>query len=251
MEDLRQAGALVLALDVTSDDATIGAVFQKAIDTYGKITHCINAPGYVLEAAAEEASAREVFNQFSTNVLGIMSLTRHALHHMRPRRGGVIANFGSLASWQGVPAASYYCASKFAVTGFTETVHAEVSGLGISAVIVEPGHFRTGFLNAGGDNRIKAANQLTDEYKSTPVDVVKGQLDGLDNRQPGDVVKGAKVIVDVLTRTGVAEGKEIPHRLVLGRDALDAIKGKIQTTEAVIKEWEDVILSTDHDDVKK
>ena len=56
MEDLKTAGALVLALDVTSDDATIRAVFQKAVDTYGKITHCINAAGYVLEAAAEEAS---------------------------------------------------------------------------------------------------------------------------------------------------------------------------------------------------
>ncbi|KAK6951955.1 hypothetical protein Daesc_006480 [Daldinia eschscholtzii] len=251
MEDLKAAGALVLALDVTSDDATIRAVFQKAVDTYGKITHCINAAGYVLEAAAEEASAQEVFNQFNTNVLGVMSMTRHALHHMRPRRQGVIANFGSLASWQGVPAASYYCSTKFAVTGFTETVHNEVSGLGISAVIIEPGHFRTGFLNEGGANRIKAANPLTEEYKGTPVDVVKSQLDGLDNKQPGDVVKGAKVIVDVLTQTGVAEGKKIPNRLILGRDALDAVQDKIKSTEANIKEWEHVILSTDHDDVKK
>ncbi|KAI8960738.1 NAD(P)-binding protein [Daldinia sp. FL1419] len=251
MADLKEAGALVLALDVTWDDAAIEAVFQKAIDTYGKITHCINAAGYVLEGAAEEASTQEVFNQFNTNVLGVMALTRHALHHMRPQRYGVIANFGSLASWQGVPAAGYYCASKFAVTGFTETVHHEVSGFGISAVIIEPGHFRTGFLNSGGENRIRAANPLTEEYKGTVVDAVKSQLDGLDNRQPGDVVKGAKAIVDVLTQTGVAEGKKIPMRLVLGRDALGAIKDKMQSTEAVIKEWEDVILSTDHDDMKK
>lgn len=56
MAELEKAGALVLALDVTSDDATIQAALQKAIDAYGKITHCINAAGYILEAAIEEAS---------------------------------------------------------------------------------------------------------------------------------------------------------------------------------------------------
>lgn len=56
MADLEEAGALVLALDVTSNDASIQAVFQRAIDTYGKITHCINAAGYILEGSAEEAS---------------------------------------------------------------------------------------------------------------------------------------------------------------------------------------------------
>lgn len=56
MADLQEAGALVLALDVTSDDATIQAALQKAVDAYGKITHCINAAGYLLEAVIEEAS---------------------------------------------------------------------------------------------------------------------------------------------------------------------------------------------------
>ncbi|KAI1651702.1 uncharacterized protein F4817DRAFT_323343 [Daldinia loculata] len=180
-----------------------------------------------------------------------MNMTRHALQHMRPRRQGVIANFGSLVSWQGLPGASYYSSTKYAVTGFTETVHQEVSAFGISAVVIEPGYFRTGFLNEGGSNRIRAAKPLMEEYKNTPVNVTRDRLNSVDNYQPGDVVKGAKVIVDVLTQTGVAEGKKIPVRLVLGRDAFEAIKDKIQSTEALIKEWEDIIVSTDHDDVKK
>lgn len=56
MAELKDAGALVLALDVTADDATIQATLQKVVDTYGKITHCVNAAGYILEAAIEEAS---------------------------------------------------------------------------------------------------------------------------------------------------------------------------------------------------
>ncbi|KAF3064798.1 putative oxidoreductase YusZ [Daldinia childiae] len=251
MADLEEAGALVLALDVTSDDTTIQAAFQKAIDTYGKITHCINPVGYILEGSAEEASTQEVFNQFNTNVLGVMKITRHALYHMRPRRQGVIANFGSLVNWQGIPGAIYYSSTKSAVTGFTETMHREVSPFGISAVIIEPGFFRTEIFEDGGSNRIRVAKPLTDEYKNTPVDETRNHFNILHKHQPGDVVKGAKVIVDVLTQTGVAEGKKIPPRLVLGRDTFEAIKDKIHSIEVLIKEWEDIIVSTDHDDIKK
>ncbi|KAI1096752.1 NAD(P)-binding protein [Rostrohypoxylon terebratum] len=251
MADLKEAGAMVFALDVTADDTTIQAALQKAIDAYGKITHCINAAGYILEASVEEASPKEIFDLFNTNVLGVMNVTRNVLHHMRPRREGVIANFGSLGSWRGGPAAGYYASAKFAVTGFTESLYEEVKDFDISAVIIEPGYFRTGFLNTGGGNRLVAANPLTKEYEGTAVAATKAMLNGADNNQPGDVVKGAKVIVDVLTRSGAAQGKEIPMRIVLGGDAVAVIKNKIARTEANLKEWEDLILSTDHDDVKK
>ncbi|KAI1415160.1 NAD(P)-binding protein [Hypoxylon sp. FL1857] len=251
MAELEKAGAMVLALDITADDATLQAALQKAIDAYGKITHCINAAGYILEAAVEEASPKEVFDEFNTNVLGVANMTRNVLHHMRPRRQGVIANFGSLGSWRGGPAFGYYSSTKFAVTGFTEVLHEEVKSLGITAVVIEPGYFRTGFLNPGGSNRLAAAHPLTEEYKDSVVPAAKARLDVVDNHQPGDVNKGAKVIVDVLTQTGVAEGREIPMRLPLGRDVLQVIREKCQDTEALLKDWEDVIVSTDHDDVQK
>lgn len=180
-----------------------------------------------------------------------MNMTRNELHHLRPQGHGVIANFGSLGSWQGGAAYGYYASTKFAVTGFTESVYKEVKEFGISTVIIEPGYFRTGFLNQGGGNRLVAANPMVEEYKGTVVQAVKDSLNAVDNNQPGDVKKAAKVIVDVLTQTGVGAGKEIPMRLVLGRDALDVINDKIESTKKVIKEWESVIVSTDHDDVAK
>ncbi|KAL7625015.1 hypothetical protein AAE478_004229 [Parahypoxylon ruwenzoriense] len=251
MADLKEAGALVLRLDVTADDATIQAALQQTVDTYGKITHCINAAGYLLESAAEEASPKEVYDQFATNVLGVINVTRNVLHLMRPQGHGVIANFGSLASWQGGPAYGYYASTKWAISGFTENLHEEVAELGISGVIIEPGYFRTGFLNSGGGNRLAAANPLTKEYRGTIVQTIKDKLNVVDNTQRGDVKKGAKVIVDVLTRTGVAEGREIPMRLVLGPDALKVIRDKMESTDALLKQWEDIIVSTDHDDVPK
>lgn len=56
MTDLKEAGALALALDVTASDEVIQATLKQAIDTYGKITHLINAAGYVLEGPVEAAS---------------------------------------------------------------------------------------------------------------------------------------------------------------------------------------------------
>jgi NAD(P)-dependent dehydrogenase (short-subunit alcohol dehydrogenase family) len=180
-----------------------------------------------------------------------MNMTRLALSYMRPRRQGVIANFGSLGSWIGGAVFGYYASTKWAMSGFTESLNDEVKPLGITGVIIEPGYFRTGFLKEGGDNKQSMANQMTEEYKDTAIPIVRDALAKANNNQPGDPKKGAKIIVDVLTKTGVAEGKEIPLRLVLGNDAFQTIKGKLDSTEKLLGEWKDIICSTDHDDVKK
>ena len=84
----------------------------------------------------------------------------------------------------------------------------------------------------------------------SPVGQIKETLDDMDNKQAGDVDKAAKVTVDVLTKTGVAEGKAIPIRLPLGRDVFVGIKNKIEDTLKLLEEWESIISSTDHDDSK-
>ncbi|KAF2965390.1 hypothetical protein GQX73_g8187 [Xylaria multiplex] len=251
LKDLESLGAMLLDLDVTSDDTTINGVFQAAIDKYGKITHFINAPGYLLEGPAEGASSKDAFDSINVNVLAIMNLTRLEIAYLRPRKSGYIANFGSVGSWYGGSAYSHYSAAKWAVSGFTESVHEEVKEFGIHATVIEPGYFRTEFLHAEGTNRKVVSNVLEAEYKGSSVDIVRKALIGINNHQPGDVVKGAKVIVDVLTGSGVATGKEFPIRLILGRDCMDGIHDKIARTEKLIKEWEDVIVSTDHDDVQR
>jgi hypothetical protein len=130
-------------------------------------------------------------------------------------------------------------------------VYEEVKELGINATVIEPGYFRTRFLNADGSNRKTVSNPLEAEYKGTGVEATRNALNSVNNHQPGDVVKGAKIIVDVLTSTGVAVGKEFPIRIILGRDCMKDIHAKIARTEKLIKDWEEAIVSTDHDDVQK
>lgn len=135
------------------------------------------------------------------------------------------------------------------MTGYTESVHAEVKEFGINVTVIEPGYFRTEFLNDAGNNRKIVSNPLEAEYKGTGVEATRNALVTVNNHQPGDVNKGAKVIVDVLTGSGSAAGKEFPLRILLGRDCVQGIRAKIAQTEKLIKEWEDVIVSTDHEDV--
>lgn len=178
---------------------------------------------------------------FNTNVFGVLNVTRVVIPYLRSQRSGTIGLFGSLGSWRGGPTAGMYCATKWAVSALSETLRAELESFGIEVTAIEPGYFRTGFLNPGA--RVKTEAQLDEVYGETAVGQTKRIFDQVDNNQPGDVVKGSKVIVDVLSKT---EGKEIPIRLVLGSDCRAGIQSKCEDTLALLEEWKEVIDSTDY-----
>jgi NAD(P)-dependent dehydrogenase (short-subunit alcohol dehydrogenase family) len=243
IEDLKEAGATTIALDVTDSLDNLKKIIAGVIEKHGRIDHLINAAGYILEGAVEEATPEETIQQFNTNLFGNLNVIRAVLPYMREQKSGVIALFGSLGSWRAGPAFALYSATKWACSGVAEGLRPELEPFGITTFVIEPGYFRTGFLNPGA--RVKT--QALPEYEVTAVGETRKLLDKTDNNQPGDVRKGAKVIVDVMTKTGSAEGKEIPLRLVLGTDVDGVIRDKASSTVKLLDEWHDVIVSTDHD----
>ena len=116
---------------------------------------------------------------------------------MRQQRSGVIAHFGSIASWRGVPGCPIYAGTKWAVTGLTESLRQEVAPFGIEVCVVEPGYFRTGFLNIGARMLTKARIQ---DYEDTVVGNARKAFNERDNKQLGHVEKGCKVLFEVLTK---------------------------------------------------
>lgn len=164
---------------------------------------------------------------------------------MREQRSGVIANFSSLGAWLGGPGCGIYCASKWAISGISESLTGELGPFGISVTSIEPGYFRSNLLSAGHRNR---AQNLIADYDGTAARQYMDRLDAVDNKQPGDVAKGCSVIVDVLTQTGAAAGRPIPLRLVLGGDATTVVEEKCKSTLALLDEWRDVTTATDHND---
>jgi NADP-dependent 3-hydroxy acid dehydrogenase YdfG len=247
IQDLKSAGAHTITLDVTDTLDNIKAIVADAYAQYGRIDYLINAAGYILDGAIEEASPEETFAHFNTNVFGALNVTRAVLPYMRARRSGVIALFGSLGSWRSGAGFALYCGTKWACSGIAEGLRPEVEPFGITALVIEPGYFRTGFLNPGA--RVSTQTRIKD-YDDSAVGQARGVLDQTDNKQRGNVEAGAKVVVDTLTRSGVAEGREIPLRLVLGSDAEGVIREKCESTVGLLDEWKDVVRSTDYADGK-
>lgn len=249
--ELKEAGAAVLDLDVTAPEEVLDARLKAANDVYGRITHVVNCAGYILEGAVEEVSQAEIAAVFATNVLGAANISRAAAPFLREAAAAnhqcAIAHFGSLGSWSSGPGVALYCSTKFAVTGLTEGLIGELKPFGVDVCAIEPGYFRTGFLNvdSGSVHRVQAARDLA-VYDNTPAHEVRKGLEQYNNAQPGDVTKGARVIVDVLTKRGVAAGSEIPVRLVLGSDCVEVIRQKIRETEKILEEWEAIARTTDY-----
>ena len=159
---------------------------------------------------------------------------------MRQQRSGNIALFGSVGSWHGGPAAGLYCATKWAVSGLAESLRLEVAPFGIGVCVVEPGYFRTGFLNAGA--RVFTARRIKD-YDESAVGQVRAVWDKANNNQPGNLELGVNVIVDVFSLTTV---KEVPLRLVLGSDARASIAEKCNSTLEYLEKDKEVIDGTDY-----
>jgi NAD(P)-dependent dehydrogenase (short-subunit alcohol dehydrogenase family) len=191
-------------------------------------------------------SAEEALQQFDTNVFGILNVCRAVLPHMRKQKSGVVANVGSIGGWKGFPGSGLYCASKFAVAGISESLRAEVSHLGIDVTVIEPGYFRTSLLGNGSFSAKKHIADLDPVTAPT-----RAHLASVDGKQQGDPVKGAKVIVEALTKSRRCAGRTLPARLVLGKDAVAFEASVLELRQKELSEWSDIAASTDCDDVQQ
>ncbi|KAH7313516.1 hypothetical protein B0I35DRAFT_480194 [Stachybotrys elegans] len=241
--ELESAGAKTQQFDVNAPSEVVEEKIKEAVGFYGRITHLINAAGYVLEGAIEETSDKEIYDSLNTNVIGAIRVTRAVTPYMRAQGYGFIAIFGSYFSWVGQAGCGMYNTTKWACSGLSEGLTQELKAFGITVTCVEPGGFRTAFLNKG--KRITPEKSMKDVYEGTPAYEYMRMMDLDDNQQLGDVAKGATVIVDVLTQTGVAKDKPVPLRVVLGSDCVEGIRRKCRETLALLDEWEDVFVSTD------
>lgn len=242
LADLAAKGALVERLDVTDTDENLAAAVDDILSkTGGKLDILVNSAGYILSGGVEECSREDVQATFNTNVFGQLNVLRAVLPVMRKQRSGVVANMGSIGGWYGTLGAGLYCATKSCAAMISESLRLEVEHLGIKVVCVEPGYFRTNFLAPG--HRLRAERVIDDLKQS--VDGTISALDAYDRQQPGDPVKGAALIVEALTGTGRAAGRELPPRLSVGRDAYEIVSGKIEGNKAILESWKDLSTTTD------
>lgn len=140
----------LVALDVTDSDAR-AALVDEILDHSGAVDVLVNNAGQMLTGAAEELDEEALRMQFETNFFGLVELTRALLPAMRERRWGRVINVSSIAGRNAIPAHGGYCASKFAVEGWSESLRYELLPFNVFVCLVEPGLFPTELF---GRNRI-------------------------------------------------------------------------------------------------
>lgn len=239
---LKAKGATAMQLDVTSDQNALSDIIADALSVHGQIDVLVNNAGYVLAGALEETPVEKMREQFETNVFGPLKLARAILPHFRQRRAGINVFISSLSGLVGHALTGPYASSKFALEGMVESMWRETQPFNIQTLLIEPGRFRTLLLSEG--NRKDAASTISD-YEEAVAKHYAG-LNAESENQPGDVQKGVSIIVDLVRKEGVAEGRKVPFRFPLGTDCYEESKKKLDDMNQVMNDWKTTILSTDH-----
>lgn len=226
---------LALEVDLTAEESVVAAVAQT-LNGFGRIDVVVNNAGYGQLGALEELTDAEARTNFDVNVFGSLNVIRKVMPHLRKQGSGHMFNVASIGGYTGsFPGWGVYCATKFAVVGFTESLAEEVKEFGVKATVVLPGYFRTNFLE--GDS-LGLPKRSMAEY--TAVRKVEEQHKGtINGNQPGDPDKAAAAIIHA------ASAPNPPVHLFLGRDAFDMAAQKMDAIKAELGSWEKTSVSTD------
>jgi NAD(P)-dependent dehydrogenase (short-subunit alcohol dehydrogenase family) len=226
---------LAVRLDVTLEAQAISAA-QQAVARFGRIDVLVNNAGYGLLGAVEESNADEVRALYETNVFGLLNVTRAVLPVMRKQGSGHIINISSVGGYSAYAGWGVYGSTKFAVEGLSEALSMELAPLGIYATVVEPGFFRTDFLDASS---LVTTRDRIGDYAAT-VGAMRDFADGANHQQPGDPVKFAGALMQL------ADNEHPPVRLQLGSDTVARVRAKNLSVEKEMNDWMELAVSTDH-----
>lgn len=147
------ANCFVTRLDVTDSD-TIDSAVASTIARYGQIDVLVNNAGYGAFGPLEAFSLDRIERQFSTNVIGLLAVTKAVLPNFRARKNGVIINISSIGGRISFPFGALYHGTKFAVEGITEALQFELEAIGVRVKLIEPGSIKTDFRTRSVDQAV-------------------------------------------------------------------------------------------------
>ncbi len=223
---------LPLQMDVT-DEADVKRAVEAALARFDHIDVLVNNAGYGLLGGVEEVGDAEARQIFDVNVFGLLNVTRAVLPSMRARQSGRILNISSVFGLIAGAGWGLYCSTKFAVEGLSEALAQEVAPFGVKVTLIEPGYFRTNFLNG---------SLVTAQAPIAAYDGVRAVHDAhvqIDGTQIGDPQRAAIAMV------AIAALEAPPLRQLLGSDALSYARSKVAGLTAEFDQGQARALSTD------
>jgi NAD(P)-dependent dehydrogenase (short-subunit alcohol dehydrogenase family) len=229
----------VVEYDVGNPAHSAEALFEKVHKHFGRIDVVVNNAGYGLNSVVEGTSDEDARYQFEVNFWGAVRISREAVKYFRENKtpAGRILNISSVGGFTGNPTLAFYCASKFALEGFSEALHKELPlEWNIKVITIQPGGVRTDWakgnmvdrpLPPGYDAPDSHANKMRDIYKSPAT---------------GDATKLSRALITISREANP------PLRLPLGADAQWVIQNKLNEIKKDVEQWDKLTLSSVADD---
>ncbi len=137
---------LVCQCDVSNKEQVI-EMSKTVLEKFGSLDVLVNNAGFAIYGSVKDLSIDEIESQMETNYFGMMYCIKNFLPSMLDKKSGHIVNVASVAASFGLPGIASYCASKFAMLGFSEGLKHELNGTGVGITVVSPIMVRTDFFD--------------------------------------------------------------------------------------------------------
>jgi len=206
-------------LDVSDPGSIREAVATTMARTGNRLDAVVHSAGVASGGAFEDLPADEIRRVMATNFFGILDLTRELLPTFRAQRHGRIVLISSEAAFVGQPANSIYCASKFALEGWAESVSLELEPFGLHVILIEPGTYRTAIWESSP--RFKPASSPYAEWTQRTSAAVDKHVER-SARDPREV---AHAIADVL----MVDKPKLRYPVGTEARLLHILRGKLTT----------------------
>jgi short-subunit dehydrogenase len=137
---------LVCQCDVSKKDQ-VKEMSKIVLEKFDTVDVLVNNAGFAIYGSVYDLTIDEIESQMETNYFGMIYCIKNFLPSMISKKSGHIVNVASVAASFGLPGIASYCASKFAMLGFSEGLKHELKDTGIGITVVSPIMVRTSFFD--------------------------------------------------------------------------------------------------------
>jgi NAD(P)-dependent dehydrogenase (short-subunit alcohol dehydrogenase family) len=188
----------VLPLDVQKPE-TISAAVSDILSREGRIDTLVNNAGAGFVRSTEQASEEDIRWALDVNLMGVIHCTKAVIGHMRERRSGQVVTVSSVGGLVGQPFNEIYCAAKFGVEGYMESLASYITpSFGINFTLVEPGGISSEFAVNVMKHVTQTGGMLQDEY----LPILERYIGGAQSRAAGsDLYQTADEVAQIVMRS--------------------------------------------------
>ncbi len=173
-DELKKFGTSVLVCqcDVSKKDQ-VKHMTSMVLEKFGTVDVLINNAGFAIYGTVGDLNIEEIESQMNTNYFGMVYCTKNFLPLMLKRKSGHIVNVASVAASFGLPGIASYCASKFAMLGFSEGLKHELKNTGVGITVVSPIMVRTSFFDHSSFKKMPKPSPFSLDPKTVAKTIVR------------------------------------------------------------------------------